>query len=110
MTPEQRKALFLSYVGLGNDLAAKPRFYQTITTNCTTVIWKLARTVEKRLPMDWRILLSGHTQDYLYDLGVIKNDRPLADIKENAHITEKARNLPVSAPYSHAIRVGLGEA
>ena len=53
--------------------------------------------------MDWRILLSGHTQDYLYDLGVIKNDRPLADIKANAHITEKARNLPVSAPYSHAV-------
>ncbi|GAA0386289.1 DUF4105 domain-containing protein [Brevundimonas terrae] len=107
MTPAQRKALFLSYVGLGNDLAAKPRFYQTITTNCTTVIWKLARTVEKRLPMDWRILLSGHTQDYLYDLGVIKNDRPLTDIKAKAHITETARALPDTAPYSQAIRQGL---
>ncbi|MEG1451484.1 Lnb N-terminal periplasmic domain-containing protein [Brevundimonas sp.] len=107
MTPEQKKALFLSYVGLGNELAVKPRFYQTITTNCTTVIWRLARTVEKRLPMDWRILLSGHTQDYLYDLGVIKNDRPLPDIKAKAHVTEKARSLAPDAPYSQSIRQDL---
>lgn len=107
LTPEQRKALFLSYVGLGNDLADKPRWYQTITTNCTTVIWKLARTVDPRLPLDWRILLSGHTEDYLYDLGVISNDRPLDLIKAGAHVTQKARALPEEAAFSSAIRQGL---
>ncbi len=107
MTPEQRRSLFLSYVGLGNDLAAQPRWYQTITTNCTTVIWKLARAVAPGLPMDWRILLSGYTQDYLYDLGVIAHDRPLDEIKAKAHVTEKARALPDGADYSVAIRQGL---
>ena len=107
MTPEQKKALFLSYVGLGNDLAARPRWYQTITTNCTTVIWKLARAVDGRLPLDWRILLSGHTEDYLYDLGVIANDHPLDEIKARARITQKARALPSHADYSRAVREGV---
>ncbi|WP_292050789.1 MULTISPECIES: DUF4105 domain-containing protein [unclassified Brevundimonas] len=107
MTPEQRRGLFLSYVGLGNDLAREPRWYQTITTNCTTVIWKLARVVAPGLPMDWRILLSGYTQDYLYDLGVIANDRPLDVIKARARITAKARALPGDADYSRAVRQGL---
>ena len=107
MTPEQKRSLFLSYLKLGNDLAARPRWYQTITTNCTTVIWKLARTVDPRLPMDWRILLSGHTEDYLYDLGVIANDRPLDGIKAKAHVTQKARALPQDAEFSVAIREGL---
>lgn len=104
MTPEQRRALFMSYVDLGNELAAKPRWYQTITTNCTTVIWRLAKHVHKGLPLDWRILLSGHTQDYLYDIGVVANDRPLEQIKREAHVTPKAQALADDADYSAGIR------
>lgn len=107
MTDAQKRALFMSYVDLGNELASKPRWYHTITTNCTTVIWKLARTVDGRIPMDWRILLSGYTQDYLYDLGVIASDRTLEDIKSRAHVTARARALPDDANYSEAIRQEL---
>lgn len=108
MTPEQRRMLFLSYVDLGNELAYKPRWYQTITTNCTTVIYKLARTVAPGIPMDWRILLSGYTQDYLYDLGVIASDRPLQQIRDDAHITAKAQALPQGVDYSQGIRAPAG--
>lgn len=104
MTLEQKRALFLSYVELGNELAAKPRWYQTITTNCTTVIWRLARHVHKGIPLDWRILLSGHSQDYLYDIGVVSNDRSLSQIKQEAHVTQKARALAEDADYSAGIR------
>lgn len=101
---EQRQGLFLSYLDLGNELAVRPRWYQTITSNCTTMIWKLARHVDGRLPLDWRVLLSGHSQDYLYDIGVISNDRTLDEIKHNAHVTERARALPTDVNYSAGIR------
>lgn len=104
MTPEQRRDLFMEYLQLGNDLERKPRWYQTITTNCTTVIYKLARLVHPGLPLDWRILVSGHVQDYLYDIGVISNDRPLSELKRDAHITPKAQALPAGADYSQGIR------
>lgn len=107
LTPQQARALFLSYVDLGNDLAREPRFYQTLITNCTTVIWKLGQQVQTGLPLDWRILLSGHAQDYLYDIGAIDNDRPLAAIKAEAPITARARALPEGADYSAGIRAGM---
>lgn len=107
MTPEQRRQLFLSYLELGNDLDRQPRWYQTITTNCTTVIWRLARLVAPGIPLDWRVLLSGHVPDYLYDIGVISNDRPLEEIKRTAPITAKAQALPDGADFSQGIRAGL---
>jgi len=107
MTPEQRRQLFLSYLELGNNLDRKPRWYQTVTTNCTTVIWRLARLVAPGIPLDWRVLLSGHVPDYLYDIGVIANDRALDDIKQSARITAKAQALPSDIDYSRGIRQGL---
>ncbi|AMY69087.1 DUF4105 domain-containing protein [Frigidibacter mobilis] len=79
LTTEQRQALFRSYINLGNQLAEKPRFYQTITSNCTTIIWRLARTVDDRLPLDWRVLLSGYLPGYLQDLGLL--EQPLQDAR-----------------------------
>ena len=84
LTPQDMRALFLSYVATGDHLAARPAFYQTITTNCTTVIFQLARMIEPGIPMDWRILLSGYLPDYLYEHGIIRTDLPLGEVKRQA--------------------------
>ncbi|MGA0561454.1 DUF4105 domain-containing protein [Ancylobacter sp. VNQ12] len=84
LTPEQARALFLSYLARANELAAQPEFYQTVTTNCTTVIFQLARLVEPGIPLDWRILLSGYLPGYLYEHAIIATDRPLEEIKRQA--------------------------
>ena len=34
----QARDLLVAYIGDINDLAAKPRWYNTLTTNCTTVV------------------------------------------------------------------------
>lgn len=84
IAPEQMRAAFLSYVALGNDLADRPRFYNTLTTNCTTVVWRLARAIAPGLPLDWRILLSGHLPEYLHGLGVLAPDRQMDEILARA--------------------------
>ncbi|GGH60431.1 DUF4105 domain-containing protein [Frigidibacter albus] len=84
LTPDQREALFRSYINLGNQLAENPRFYQTVTNNCTTIIWRLARTVDDRLPLDWRVLLSGYVPGYLHDLGLLEG--PLEQVLQAARI------------------------
>ena len=104
VTPEQARALFLSYLGKANELAAEPRFYHTITTNCTTVIFQLAQLLEPRIPTDWRILFSGYLPDYLHDLGVIRTDRPLQELKREAVISDIARQTSSLADYSRTIR------
>lgn len=84
LTPEQGRALFLSYLARANELAVRPEFYQTVTTNCTTVIFQLARLVEPGIPLDWRILLSGYLPGYLYEHAIIATDRPLEEVQRQA--------------------------
>jgi hypothetical protein len=70
-TPEARSELFLEYLLLGNDLARRPQWYNTITANCTTVPYRLVRRVAPWVGWDWRILLSGFLHLYLDRLEVL---------------------------------------
>ena len=101
---QQAQALFLGFANRANALARTPEFYQTVTTNCTTVIFELARQVDTRVPLDWRILLSGYLPGYLYDLGIIRTDAPLDRVLREAAISERAKKLPPGADYSAGIR------
>jgi hypothetical protein len=62
--PERARALLVEYIKQANDLAAHPRFYNTITTNCTTAIFDMMRAVTSSIPFDWRIILTGHLPSY----------------------------------------------
>ena len=104
MDPAQARELFISFLQMGNELAREPQFYQTITSNCTTVIFRLARLVDPGIPLDWRVLLSGYFPEYLYDRGLISNDRPFTAIKAVAAISAKAQANPDAADYSEMIR------
>lgn len=107
VSPEQARGLFLSYIEKGNQLADKPQFYQTVTTNCTTLIFKLAQLVEPGIPMDWRILLSGYLPDYLYDHDVIRRDLPMDRIRQKARISKRAQEAQDHSNYSEVIRAGV---
>lgn len=76
LTAEQQRALFLSYVALAQRLEQEPEFYNTVTANCTTTVWRQALEIDPELPMDWRLILSGHLPEYLAELGVLG---PVAD-------------------------------
>lgn len=106
VTPAQARALFLGFTERANRLAAEPQFYQTITTNCTTVIFELARHIDGRVPLDWRIVLSGYLPSYLYDLGIIRTDIPLDEVLRKAAISARAQAAPPGGDYSRVIRAG----
>ncbi len=98
------RELFLSYVRTANELADKPRFYHTVTANCTTLVYGMVRAIVPGLPMDYRILLSGYLPEYLYEQGGLDTSKPLSELRERAHIGTPA--LPGSDPveFSRAIR------
>lgn len=84
------RSLFLSYVDEAHELEAAPRFYNTLTSNCTTVIYKLARRIDSDLPLDYRILLSGYLPGYLHDLGVLAPGYDLTTLAALGHINKRA--------------------
>jgi hypothetical protein len=104
--PEMR-SLFLGYLGEGAALARAPSFYNTLTANCTTIVYALARHVVPGLPMDWRLLASGYLPEYLHDVGALTPHLSMEELRAAGRITERARAYdanPGTESFSQAIR------
>lgn len=90
MAPEQLRALLLGYVDSSTELRRAPRFYNTLTSNCTTIIFELARRIAPALPLDHRLLLSGHFAGYVYDQGGLTPGYDFAELQALGHINARA--------------------
>ncbi len=102
------RSLFLSYVDEAGELEATPRFYNTLTSNCTTVVYTLARRIDPSLPLDHRLLLSGYLPGYLQDLGVLAPGYDLATLAALGHINARAIAADANGEdFSLAIRRGV---
>ncbi|MGY6269461.1 Lnb N-terminal periplasmic domain-containing protein [Achromobacter denitrificans] len=101
------RKLLLSYVDTANRLVRHPRFYNTLTANCTTIVYRLAEQIVPGLPMNYRLLLSGYLPEYLYRLGALDGaDSPQA-YRRGGRYTERARATRDASDYSHNIRIGV---
>ncbi len=104
LTADQRRALFMSYVDLAQDLERKPRFYNTISANCTTVVYGLARNLKSDLPIRKSLILSGRLPQYLDDLGVLGGEGTLQERHDAALLPGPVEREETELPYSQAIR------
>ncbi len=104
---EKARALLLAYGAEINALAAQPRWYDTLGANCSTVAYRLARQLWPGLRFDWRILFPGRAPDYAYEIGAVRTDIPLEELKSRAAISDLARGLPDVADFSAAIRAAV---
>ncbi|WP_435640957.1 Lnb N-terminal periplasmic domain-containing protein [Micavibrio aeruginosavorus] len=104
--PESMKALFLSYLNTGNTLRKAPQFYNTLTANCTTIVFSMAQAIVPGLHMDPRVILSGYLPEYMHERGGLNapEGATLTDIKSAAAITAKARKINGADGYSRRIR------
>ena len=85
------RALFLAYVETANGLARQPRFYNTLTANCITIVYQLARRIVPGLPMDYRLLLSGYLPEYLYRIGALRGADSARAYRDAGRYTDRAR-------------------
>ena len=98
---------FLDYIQKINDMRVHPRFYNTLTTNCTTTILTHTRINPESPPLSWKILLSGYVPEYLYQLGRIDTAKPFADLKKLSRVNERAQAAGKDASFSQYLRQGL---
>jgi len=102
--PPTLRALFLSYVQAANRLAARPTFYNTFTSNCTTIVYRMARQIDPGLPWDMRLLLTGYLPQYLHRIGALDRSVPIDALRRRARISERAVATPAGEDFSRAIR------
>jgi hypothetical protein len=104
---EQMRSLFLGYVGEANSLIDSPRFYNTITVNCTTLVYQMMKRIVGRLPPDYRLLFSGYLPEYVYRVGGLDQRYSLEELRRRGHLTERARISDRSESFSADIRRGV---
>lgn len=108
MSPNELRALFLGYLQEAETLRRAPRFYNTLTSNCTTIVFDLARQITPGLPMDYRLLLSGHFAEYAYERGALAQGYDYRRLQALGHINARALLADAEgADFSQAIRRGL---
>lgn len=116
MAQDSMRELFMAYARQASQLAFAPRFYNTLTANCTTIVWQLARRIGQELPTDWRLLASGYLPEYLRDVGALASMQPLELQRAQGHITQRAQtwqppahgtDAEISADFSRHIRQGM---
>lgn len=104
---EQARQRFREYINTVNILHESPRWYNAVTSNCTTSI-RTQRAVEKRAPWDWRILFNGKIDEMLYQDHVLATDGlPFNELKQRSLINERARTADKDPDFSRVIREGL---
>jgi hypothetical protein len=101
------RSLLLAYVEEANTLARIPRFYHTITGNCTTLVWRMLKRIVQPLPFSYRVLLSGYLPEYVYEVGALDRRYPIEALRTLGYISERARASDQSAEFSRGIRDGV---
>jgi hypothetical protein len=107
MTPENARVLLREYLEEANDLARTPRFYNTLTANCTNLVFDMVRVIHPGVPMDVRVLFSGYLPNYAYDLGATDTSVSFEKLRDLSKIHNKAAQADADSNFSARIREGV---
>jgi hypothetical protein len=104
---ENGRRMFLDYIRDINELSERARFYNTLTTNCTTMILAHTMVNPGHLPLSWKILLSGHTPEYAYERGRLDQSLPFEELQRRSLVNAAAQAADQAPDFSTRIRAGL---
>jgi hypothetical protein len=106
--PAAVRRLFLEYLRQMNELREQPGFYNTATTNCTTMVLINNRVNGAISLLNWKILLSGYMPRLVYEYGRLDQTYPYPELRRRSRINNAARAAGIGSPdFSAEIRTGL---
>ncbi|MFT4048053.1 MAG: DUF4105 domain-containing protein [Solimonas sp.] len=107
LPPAQIRSLFNAYLEEADALRRAPRWYNTATANCTTIVFQMMRHIVAGLPLDHRLLLSGYLPEYIHAAGGFTPGVDLAILHRAGRINERARAADADPAFSRRIREGV---
>lgn len=93
MQQTELQMLFLEYLNNANRLNNKPKWYNTLVSNCTTILFDLMEYAVGEIPRDYRITLPGLLPEYLYDYGQLDQRLSLEQWRQKALVNTKTQHL-----------------
>jgi hypothetical protein len=106
--PDQIARLLRDMLTTANTLREKPRFYNTLTGNCTSKLRDEVNNVfPHRIPPTWKVVLPGYTDTLLRDLGLLKGETEIDKIRTLYRVDEIGAAIGDVPEFSRLIREGL---
>ena len=101
------RRLLLIYLTRINELANRPEFYHLLTNSCTINIIRYANAAGRAGRFDFRHLLNGLIDDYLYASGRVNTSLPFEELRRRSLINKAAQAADSAPDFSERIRVSL---
>jgi hypothetical protein len=103
------RELLMIYLARINELADRPEFYNLLTNSCTINIIRYANATGRQGGFDFRHLLNGLIDSYLYHSGRVDTRLPFDELRRRSQINEAAEAADGSPEpeFSRRIRVSL---
>jgi hypothetical protein len=101
------RQLFLIYMDRINELADRPEWYHLLKSNCTLNIVRYANAAGREGRWDFRLLLNGWADRYLYAAGWLDTSLPFRELRERSRINDAARAADDAPDFSQRIRASL---
>ena len=107
ITPEKARELFQVYLERINQLAEHPEFYHLLKNSCTVNIVRYANVVGRTGGFDYRHVLNGLVDRYLYAKGYLDTSLPFAELRRRSRINEAGQTADNAADFPERIRASL---
>ncbi len=100
--------LFETLARATNELPEHPRFYNSLTDNCTNLLADSANAVRPDT-LSWHIarILPGYSEEFLYDLGYFDASGTLEEVKARYAVRDLVREVANEEDFSAALRQRL---
>jgi hypothetical protein len=108
-SPDDSRRLLMVYLARINELAERPEFYNLLTNSCTINIIRYANAAGRKGGFDFRHILNGLIDSYLYHSGRVDTRLPFDELRRRSLINAAAQQAG-GAPepeFSRRIRASL---
>jgi hypothetical protein len=104
---ESIRRLLLIYLDRINELADRPEFYHLLTNSCTINIIRYANAAGRSGSFNFRHLLNGFIDSYLYYSGRVNTTLPFEELRRRSQINSLAEAADGRPDFSDRIRLSL---
>jgi hypothetical protein len=104
---DDARRLLLIYLARINELADRPEWYHLLTNSCTINIIRYANAAGREGRFDFRHLLNGLVDSYLYHSGRVDTTLPYEELRRRSLINDAAQAADDAADFSERIRLSL---
>ncbi len=105
--PDIIKKVFLDYLRQVNRLKETPEWYNALTDNCTTAMRGHTAPYNPRAKLDWRIIVNGFVDEFIYEQNIIDRSMPFAELKALSYINARGQAADRDPDFSIRIRDSL---